>query len=137
MWLLHSLEGPDQVVQVSGDVVHGELQTADDFIEAKHNTHVQLMTLVCVHDGVEQNRSRQMQLPPKMEEEHRPVETKERVRRYAPAGELFHGDPFLDDMLSARVNQRQSRVLRWLVLGCHLVEEATRVTERITGQRSS
>lgn len=35
MWLLHSLEGPDQVVQVGGDVVHGELQGADDFVEAK------------------------------------------------------------------------------------------------------
>lgn len=46
MWLLHSLEGPDQVVQVSGDIVHGELQRADDFIEAKHNTHVQSMMLI-------------------------------------------------------------------------------------------
>lgn len=48
MWLLHSLEGPDKVVQVSGDVVHGELQRADDFTEAKHNTHVQLVMLTSV-----------------------------------------------------------------------------------------
>lgn len=37
MRLLHSLEGPDQVVQVGGDVVHGELQGAGDSVEAKHN----------------------------------------------------------------------------------------------------
>lgn len=61
MWLLHSLEGPDQVVQVSGDIVHGELQRADDFIEAKHNTHVQSMMLICVCDHVELIRSLQMQ----------------------------------------------------------------------------
>lgn len=60
MWLLHSLEGPDQVVQVSSDIVHGELQRADDFIEAKHNTHVQSM-LICVCDHVELIRSLQMQ----------------------------------------------------------------------------
>lgn len=57
--LLHSLEGPDQVVQVGGDVVHGELQRADDFTEAKHNTHGPLMLLICV--CVELNRSQQMQ----------------------------------------------------------------------------
>lgn len=57
MWLLHSLEGPDKVVQVSGDVVHGELQRADDFTEAKHNTHVQLMMLTSVPSL---NRSQQM-----------------------------------------------------------------------------
>lgn len=45
MWLLHSLEGPDQVVQVSGDVVHGELQGADDVVEAKHNTHTHTRTV--------------------------------------------------------------------------------------------
>lgn len=56
---------------------------------------------------------------------------------HTPAGELFHGDPFLDDTLSTRVNQRLSCVLCCLVLGCHLVEEPTRVTEQITGQRSS
>lgn len=61
MWLLHSLEGPDQVVQVSGDIVHGELQRADDFIEAKHNTHGQSMMLICVCDHVELIRSLQMQ----------------------------------------------------------------------------
>lgn len=61
VWLLHSLEGPDQVVQVSGDVVHGEFQRADDFIEAEHNTHVQLMMLICVCDHVELNRSQKMQ----------------------------------------------------------------------------
>lgn len=48
VWLFHSLEGPDQVVQVSGDVVHGELQRDDDFFEAKHNMHVQLTTLIYV-----------------------------------------------------------------------------------------
>lgn len=61
MWLLHSLEGPDQVVQVGGDVVHGELQRADDFVEAKHNTHVQSMMLVGVRDRMELNGSQQMQ----------------------------------------------------------------------------
>lgn len=65
------------------------------------------------------------------------VETKERAVRYTPAGELIHGDPLLDDMLSTRVDQRQSWVLRCLVLGCHLVEEPTRVTQQTTEQRSS
>lgn len=37
---LHSLEGPDEVVQVGGDVAHGELQGADDIPEAEHNAHV-------------------------------------------------------------------------------------------------
>lgn len=72
-----------------------------------------------------------------LKEKHRLVETEEQALRYTPAAELFHGDPFLDDMLSTRVNQRQSCILRCLVLGCHLVEEPARVTEQITGQRRS
>lgn len=51
LWLLHSLEGPDQLVQVSGDVAQGELQRSDDVFEAEQKEHVQLMTLVhiCYH----------------------------------------------------------------------------------------
>lgn len=72
MWLLHSLEGPDQVVQVGGDVVHGELQGADDFVEAKAQ-HTR-----SVDDArMELNGSQQMQKLPRVEEEHRLVETKE------------------------------------------------------------
>lgn len=82
-----------------------------------------------------------MQYIPKMEEVwvnlRGNIERKGRALRYTPADELFHGDPFLDDMLSTRVNQWQSWVLRCLVLGCHLVEEPTRVTEQIPAQRSS
>lgn len=43
MWPLNSLEGPDQLVQVSGDVAQGELQRSDDVFEAKQNKHVRLM----------------------------------------------------------------------------------------------
>lgn len=56
VWLLHSLEGPDQLVQVSGDVAQGELQRSDDVFEAKRNKHVQLVTLVHVCYHVALNR---------------------------------------------------------------------------------
>lgn len=51
MWLPHSLEGSDQLVQVGGDVAHGELRWADDVFEAERNANVQLVMLihVCCH----------------------------------------------------------------------------------------
>lgn len=60
MWLLHSLEGPDQLVQVSGDVAQGELQRSDDVFDAKQNEHIQLMTLVHVCYHVVLNSSHQI-----------------------------------------------------------------------------
>lgn len=60
MWLLHSLEGPDQLVQVSGDVAQGELQRSDDVFEAKQDEHIQLMTLVHICYQVALNSSHQM-----------------------------------------------------------------------------
>lgn len=60
MWPLHSLEGSDQLVQVSGDVAQGELQRSDDVFEAKQNKHVELMMLVHVCYHVALNSSHQM-----------------------------------------------------------------------------
>lgn len=56
VWRLHSLEGPDQLVQVSGDVAQGELQRSDDVFEAKRNKRVQLVTLVHVCHRAALNR---------------------------------------------------------------------------------
>lgn len=142
VWLLHSLEGPDQLVQVSGDVAQGELQRSDDVFEAKQKEHVQLMTLVhvCHHEAL--NSSHQMHKIVKMDKKKKQPNLKRHIKakecgvRYTPACELFHGDPFLDGMLSTRVDQWQSGGHCWLVLGCHLVEEPTRAAQQISGQRS-
>lgn len=70
MWLLHSLEGPDQLVQVSGDVAQGELQRSDDFFEAKQNEHIQLMMLVHVCYHVVLKSSHQMHKILKMDKKN-------------------------------------------------------------------
>lgn len=70
MWPLHSLEGPDQLLQVSGDVAQGELQRSDDVLEAKHNEHVQLMMRVHICDHVALNSSHQMHKIVKMEKKN-------------------------------------------------------------------
>lgn len=61
MWLPHSLEGSDQLVQVSGDVAHGELRWADDVFEAERNVNVQLVMLIHVYYHVQLNSCHQMQ----------------------------------------------------------------------------
>ncbi len=48
---------------------------------------------------------------------------------HTPAGELLHGDSFLDEVLGLRVDERQSWVLRALVLDCHLVGETNQMCE--------
>lgn len=142
MWLLHSLEGPDQLVQVSGDVAQGEPQRSEDAFEAKQNEHIHLMTLVHVCYHVALNSSHRMHKILKMDKKMQPnlkrhIRAKEYGGRYTPARELFHSDPLLDGMLRTRVDQWQSWGHCCLVLGCHLVEEPTRATRQNSGQRRS
>lgn len=57
-----------------------------------------------------------------------------KVHTHTPAGELLYGDPFLDKLLSMRVDEWQNWVLRALVLDCHLVEEQTRCVRAAEAQ---